>query len=46
MKKRTNKKDKETALKILNMISRMGLDIDTTFSYIARHSPKEVLNKQ
>lgn len=45
MKKRTNKKDKETALKILSMISRLGIDIDNAYSYLARHSSKDILNK-
>jgi hypothetical protein len=46
MRRRTNRKDKETALRLLNLLTRLGLDLDNSFSYLARHTPKDCLSKQ
>lgn len=40
LRRRSSRKDKETVMKIINYLSRLGIEIEEAFSYFSKHTQK------
>lgn len=46
MRRRSGRKDKETALRVISCLGHLGVEIEDAFSYFSKHNPKELISRQ